>query len=362
MATGGLSVPTKLVLRGDTDEAWKNFKQKFNLYMLAAGYKTRTQEEKVAILLTKFDSHFAPRENTLISGYKYRRCQQSADMTIDTFITKLKNMVKDCGYGDKTEEHLCDQLVFGCRDEALREKFFKEETLSFNDAMKICVAHQATQKQMSLFQEGNSEVINRVNEAPKKIIKKRIIGSSEGEKKLKECKFCGKTHPWKKQLCPAYDKTCSKCGNENHFAQVCKSKVKHKEFAAKKKIHNVAEDDSSEPDDEDKQYIRQIKQCSKENFVLTEFKVGSNSVQFQLDSGASVNVIPRKLIPKTNLMKTDAVLCMWNATNIYPLGERRIDIKNCSNGKKYSVNFIVVEQDFTPILGKRACEQMDLIK
>lgn len=45
----------------------------------------------------------------------------------------------------------------------------------------------------------------------------------------------------------------------------------------------------------------------------------------------------------------------------YPVHECRI-IKYCTNGKRYSVNFVVVEQDFTPILGKQACEQMDLIK
>lgn len=36
---------------------------------------------------------------------------------------------------------------------------------------------------------------------------------------------------------------------------------------------------------------------------------------------------------------------MW----IYPLGECRVYLENCSNGKKYFVNIIVVEQDFTPI-------------
>ena len=37
-------------------------------------------------------------------------------------------------------------------------------------------------------------------------------------------------------------------------------------------------------------------------------------------------------------------------------------ITNCKNNKQYSVEFVVVKQMYTPILGKRASEQMGLIQ
>ena len=36
------------------------------------------------------------------------------------------------------------------------------------------------------------------------------------------CKYCDKTHPRQKKLCPAYGKFCSKCGKPN-FSTVCMS-------------------------------------------------------------------------------------------------------------------------------------------
>ena len=36
-------------------------------------------------------------------------------------------------------------------------------------------------------------------------------------------------------------------------------------------------------------------------------------------------------------------------------------IRNCKNMKKYSVEFVVVKQDFMPLLGRKASEQMNLI-
>ena len=34
-----------------------------------------------------------------------------------------------------------------------------------------------------------------------------------------ECQFCGECHEFRKELCPAYGKRCSKCGRENHNAK-----------------------------------------------------------------------------------------------------------------------------------------------
>ncbi|KAG7162192.1 hypothetical protein Hamer_G010862 [Homarus americanus] len=52
MAASALTVPSKLSLTGDTEHTWKTFKRKFDLYVLAAGFKKRSDEEKVALLLT----------------------------------------------------------------------------------------------------------------------------------------------------------------------------------------------------------------------------------------------------------------------------------------------------------------------
>ncbi|KAH3872864.1 hypothetical protein DPMN_036087 [Dreissena polymorpha] len=40
------------------------------------------------------------------------------------------------------------------------------------------------------------------------------------------CDFCGRKHP-KTAKCPAKGVTCHNCGNNNHFAKVCRSKNVH---------------------------------------------------------------------------------------------------------------------------------------
>ena len=52
---------------------------------------------------------------------------------------------------------------------------------------------------------------------------------------------------------------------------------------------------------------------------------------------------------------------MWNDTTLQPLGSCRTILQNPKNGKKFSVEFLVVEKQLTPIIGARAAQQMGLI-
>lgn len=65
---------------------------------------------------------------------------------------------------------------------------------------------------------------------------KRPTGSAEkmsAHPKLKvdnfpACKYCGTSHMWGREHCPAYGKNCNACGTANHFTRVC-NKTKRKD-------------------------------------------------------------------------------------------------------------------------------------
>lgn len=64
---------------------------------------------------------------------------------------------------------------------------------------------------------------------------------------------------------------------------------------------------------------------------------------------------------RKTLTPCDTQLSIWNDSRIVPLGKCTLVVRNCKTNKKFSVELIVVEQDFKPILGKRASEKMKLI-
>ncbi len=353
--------------------------------MLAAGKKQATDGEQVALLLTiggeelldvynsfefpapteavpapqnvladvleKFDTHFAPRKNELAARWVFRETKQNND-TLDTFITKLKIRAKDCNFGDQRDKMLRDQIVFGCREGSLRDKCFeKGDELTLDDTLKLCISHQASTKQKVLIKGEEAEMTIH------KIQPTRQASKDKDSKptKLRECKFCGQKHYWNKFKCPAFGSTCSKCGKKNHFESKC-PKLK-----TKQEIHAVKDESGSDCESE-VEYVLNVNSetDSMDKKIMAHMEVGGTQVKFQVDSGASVNVIPRKCVPDVELSPCNSTLSMWNVSTINPVGKCRTVVKNCKNNKKYSVEFIVVEE-FTPLLGKRASEQMGLI-
>ena len=104
-------------------------------------------------MLDRFDSYFAPRTNELIDRYRFRSYKQSYDETTASYIARLHNLAKSntCNFGDEKENNVRDQLVYGCHDDSLREKLFREETLTLQNASQIATAHEAARENMNLF-------------------------------------------------------------------------------------------------------------------------------------------------------------------------------------------------------------------
>ena len=81
-----------------------------------------------------------------------------------------------------------------------------------------------------------------------------------------------------------------------------------------------------------------------------------------MDCGATVNVLPIKFITDEVVTPTDRILQMWNKSEVKPLGTTRMTIRNPKNTKKYLVEFLVVNEDLTPLLGAKVTQCMGLIE
>ena len=265
-----LAVPAKFRLTSDTATTWKTFKQKFELYILAGGYNQRPENEKVALLLTiggdemidifnsfewaiignkekydpviaKFDDYFTPKQHfsELTARYKFNGTVQGTSESLDSFITKLRNIAKDCDFGDQKDQLIRDRIVFGVKEDGLREKLFRKEKLDLESAVKICQAHEATQKGMQALREENIHVVRQAQKYRSDRSKQKVRSDIKNEaqvSKKKECRYCGERHPWSKSKCPAYGKKCTGCGKLNHFQKVCQS-------SKNKSVNALDEDD-----------------------------------------------------------------------------------------------------------------------
>ena len=95
--------------------------------------------------------------------------------------------------------------------------------------------------------------------------------------------------------------------------------------------------------------------------IFSEMLIDDKPIKFQVDCGSSINILPKEVIGNCSLAPTSKTLIMWNKTEVMPLGTTRIIVRNPQNRKKYSVEFVVVTEKLTPLIGARAAQHMKLL-
>ena len=105
------------------------------------------------------------------------------------------------------------------------------------------------------------------------------------------------------------------------------------------------------------------RKTKNEKKLFATFEFQGKPVKFQLDSGATCNVIPADLLPvvKRNVNATRKVLKMYNNDILKPLRQCSLRLQNPTNEKIYDVEFVIVS-GCTQIPGNSSIQEMDLVR
>ena len=107
--------------------------------------------------------------------------------------------------------------------------------------------------------------------------------------------------------------------------------------------------------------IKEKVHAVSQEMIKAEMMVKGKPITFQLDSGASVNILNEKHVMGKTLEHSNKTLVMWNGAEVKPLGECRVKMINPKTGRKYAVKFVIVKEDFHPLLGTNTIQKMALI-
>lgn len=114
--------------------------------------------------------------------------------------------------------------------------------------------------------------------------------------KVKMCKFCGKKHAMRKELCPSCGKSCSKCHKENHFSAKCQN------------INLVENEFYSGTTDEDELWLNAV--YGNKTTLTAVMIVNNCSIRSQLDSGAETNTTHQKYVRIVQVRPSSTTLCV----------------------------------------------------
>ena len=87
-----------------------------------------------------------------------------------------------------------------------------------------------------------------------------------------------------------------------------------------------------------------------------------SEVIFQVDTGSSVNVLPERYHPPNlPLNPAKKILFAWNEGKVTALGTYRHSRRDPLNSRKYSIEFVIMKEDFKNILSLRASQALNFI-
>ena len=139
---------------------------------------------------------------------------------------------------------------------------------------------------------------------------------------------------------------------------------------SKAKIHAVKEETTSSDEEiliveispQNNLEINSVSQSPTKNKIFASMFIKGRQISFQLDSGATCNVLPEHFVPPgTKVEKSDHSLRLYSQALLPIRGICKLKVTNPKTQTEYTVGFIIVKGDYVPLLGANAAQKMDLL-
>ena len=320
-------------------------------------YNTLTfteEENQLSHILTKLETLLIGEVNETYERFRFNQRQQQDGETFDIYLTVLKSLAKTCNFADLQVSLLRDRFVIGIKSNNMHKRLLQERSLNLSKCIDICRASETSEKQLRVID--SDEKVHKIrdkNASHKKPPTKAYRNPKVIDTKTpRKCKFCARSHIFKKELCPAWGKSCQTCRGRNHFSSCCPRSARS---------HTLEEEELYSSDDDHLLALN----TDKNKAVFIRLTMDKKSVRFQVDSGATANVISSTLLNQKDLRsleKTKSTLKTYNNDIIKCLGKIKKTLVNPLSGRSLNTELLVVDDpNATPILGKISSERIGVL-
>lgn len=376
---------------------WKRWLRAFHLYVAGRGVTDNAQKQALLLhcagmdvqdvfytlpegegenvfdkCLSSLNTHFSPQVNVPYERHSFRNMCQTNNESIDQYITRLRQKAESCSF-DNVDEQIRDQVIEKCNSHALRRKLLeKGRNLTLQKLCEIARSMEMSEIQAKEIEGATAEIAKVYVKKPN-LQKHRDTHSKSysnpqrrktnqpGNKNIK-CFACGYMgHTYRDQKCPARGKECERCHFKGHFKACCKTKLK--ENTGKVNRVDTLQNKSDSNDD----YVFTVNEMGRSSGKV-DVTLGGVKLQMIIDSGASCNVVDKQLWEKLKLQKIkcqskkcEKILYGYGNSNpLKTIGTFVAEI--CTRDRQITAEFVVIEGQGQPLLGKDSAEQLGVLK
>ena len=332
----------------------------------------------------KLNNYYAPKKNEHYARYLFLKMKPHQGESTIAYAARLREKAADCNFHSKDERILEHIIQTTENAELVRKVLHKKWTL------------EQTLTEMQLLEDTSTQVNAMAHHDTDDVAK--ISKRNKGRNKTSQdersgeitCRYCDRTHPRKKELCPAYGKSCDICGKRNHFASVCMSDKKRRrkrlqrgQAGSSRDVRRAAHD--SESEDSDSDFERELDFIDESVRHLTVGKIKINKVSdfektvpvvindvivhMEPDSGADVNVMDEFQYRALKRKSFDEIALTESKTKLSTLqnelgisGEFKATARNLTRGTE--TTFVVVRGKINspPLLGRKTLFELGMLE
>lgn len=338
-----------------------------------------TALESIESIFDAIEEQCLPKKNETMAMYTFQSRKQFSAEPFERFYTDLRTLIKPCDFQSLESKILKSQIILGISSLSLRERLLRED-LTLEKVVSLCKAAEASEHNLQVLNSNSSclrEDVHATTTAkytpsfppsPSRSSKPNPPTKNQFRQPNKnKCFYCGFVH-YPNQQCPAIGATCSFCGVANHFATVCRKRLKPAPKSSdelRAECANMVELNTEDTVDSLNFSIDTVysKYHDTNDQWFTNLFVNDQSITFKLDSGASANILSHHAAKKCGLQKicpTNVKLITYGGHELTPLGTVQATIR--TQRSSITDTFIVLSLDCTPILGLPTCKKLNLIK
>ncbi|XP_077545337.1 uncharacterized protein LOC144158354 isoform X3 [Haemaphysalis longicornis] len=185
------------------------------------------------------------------------------------------------------------------------------------------------------------------------------------------CTRCNTLHD--DRACPAFGKTCFRCGKSNHFVARCPAKPKSRQSCcitatdqAGGKTASSCQEDTASDESSGEFDILDVGVCtiaSRPEWIVTVGVGATGKLSLKVDTGSQANLLPyslyRKLSKNASVRPSPATLRSYTGGIIKHIGLVTLQLK--MNGTTAPVDFFVVKNGHQALLGLETSEKLSLV-
>lgn len=413
-------LPKLITNNGNSAETWKQWLNSFQIYLIATEVSKKEEKIQVAQLLhfagpeaqkiystfkltdeekdnlkaviEKFDQHFSPRQNITFLRYKFFTTKQTEGMSLDEYVTELKKQAQACNFDTLHDEMIKLIFICGTNNEEIRRRLLQEDDASLEKAIKLATIIEQSKNEASKISLANNQPqkgdVDRVTtsrgrpESPGPrawrsrsksrgprpqaggrypsgaASRHRSPSSTQGRSNnfIHHCWRCGLSHNYNQ--CPAYQKTCGKCKQLNHFANMCRNKKTVNSISS----HNTFQNDCT-------LFVGTINndlflKVQSQSTWVTDLKINNKNISLKLDTGAMANVLSIKhfldlKLPYSLIQPTNVTLKSYTGDMLPLLGQCELECEYLN--KTYKLTFYVINDLNDALLGLKSCIDLNLL-